>query len=171
MPVTNILTAAEAAYFVRTYASDPILLQLMPLVDKHVERATGRNWTTDSPINDLAKAAAGSILTAWYDNPAMVGQSPDGALGALTQLEAEAAKYRKYTFRGLQSAGSVSLPEACIGDAVVKLQGYAGVSGDQSSHFASTITVAGALSQTDNADLSNNYYVVILKNASEDIRP
>jgi hypothetical protein len=169
--MANILTAAEAAYFVRTYSTDPILLQLMPLVDKHIERATGRDWTADATKSDLAKAAAGAILTAWYDNPQMVGQSPDGALGALTQLEAEAAKYRKYTFRGLSGAGSISLPEARIGDAVIKLQGYSGVSGDQSSHFASTVTVNYSLSQTDSADLSNNYYVVILKSAAEDIRP
>jgi hypothetical protein len=169
--MTTILTAAEAAYFVRTYTTDPILLQLMPLVDKHIERATGRDWTQDSTKSDLAKAAAGSILTAWYDNPGMVGQSPDGAMGALVQLEAEAAKYRKYTFRGLTSSGSVSLPEAKIGDAVMKLQGYFGVSGDQSSHFESTVSLNGSLQQTDSSNLSANYYVVILKNAAEDIRP
>ncbi len=169
--MTNILTAAEAAYAVRTYASDPIMLQLIPQVDKVVERATGKDWTTDSPINDLAKAAAESILTSWYDNPATVGQVPDGALGALTQLEAEAAKYRKYTFRGLNGAGYISIPEACLGDAVIKLQGYAGVSGTQTSHFESTVSAWGSLRQTDSADLSANYYVVILKNAAEDIRP
>jgi len=169
--MSNILTAAEAAYFVRTYNSDPIMLQLMPLVDKHVERATGRDWTVDSPVSDLAKAAAGSILIAWYDNPASVGQSPDGALGALTQLEAEAAKYRKYSFRGLSSAGSVSIPEACLGDVVIKLQGYSGVTGDQSTHFESAVSLAGALQQTDGSNLSGNYYVVILKNRQEDIRP
>lgn len=167
----SILTAAEGAYFVRTYASDPILLQLMPLVDKHIERATGRDWTQDSTKSDLAKAAAGSILIAWYDNPGMVGQAPDGALGALTQLEAEAAKYRKYTFRGLNGAGYISLPEARIGDVVNKLQGYAGVSGDQSSHFESTVSAWCSLRQTDNSDLSANYYVVILKSPAEDIRP
>ncbi len=169
--MTTILTAAEAAYFVRTYASDPILLQLMPLVDKHIERATGRDWTQDNTKSDLAKAAAGAILTAWYDNPASVGQAPDGAMGVLTQLEAEAAKYRKYTFRGLTSSGSISIPEAVPGDAVIKLQGYAGVSGDQSSHFESTVSLRGSLQQTDSGNLSANYYVVILKNAAEDIRP
>ncbi len=169
--MTNILSAAEAAYFVRTYSSDPIMLQLLPLVDKHIERATGRDWTADSTKSDLAKAAAGAILTAWYDNPAQVGQSPDGALGALTQLEAEAAKYRKYKFRGLNNSGYVSIPEACIGDSVIKLQGYYGVVGDQSSHFESAVSWYSSLKQTDSSDLSGNYYVVILKSPAEDIRP
>lgn len=169
--MTTILTAAEAAYFVRTYSTDPILLQLMPLVDKHIERATGRDWTQDVTKNDLAKAAAGSILIAWYDNPASVGQSPDGALGALTQLEAEAAKYRKYVFRGLTSSGYVSIPEANIGDQVIKLQGYYGVTGDQSSHFEGTVSWYSSLKQTDSSDLSGNRYVVILKSPAEDIRP
>lgn len=169
--MTNILTAAEAAYFVRTYTTDPIMLQLLPLVDKHVERATGRDWTADSPVSDMAKAAAGSILIAWYDNPAMVGQAPDGALGALTQLEAEAGKYRKYTFRGLSSAGSIPIPGARIGDVVVKLHGYSGVTGNQSSHFESAVSLDYSLQQTDGSDLSGNYYVVILKNRIEDINP
>lgn len=171
--MTTILTAAEAAYFVRTYSTDPILLQFMPLVDKHIERATGRDWTQDETINDLAKAAAGAILTAWYDNPQSVGQSPDGALGVLTQLEAEAAKYRKYTFRGLTSSGVVPIPEAMVGDVVIKLVGYYGVSGDQKSHFEPVVSYfyGGGLKQTDNSDLSGNWYVVILKSPVEDIRP
>src|SRR5258706_10452947 len=169
--MTDILTAAQGALFVRTTASDTIMLQLIPLVTEHVIRATGRDWTKDTTISPMAIAAAGSILTAWYDNPAMVGQASDGAIGALTQLEAEAMKYRKYIFRGLSGQGIVIIDGLLIGDAVIALRGYFGVSGDQHSKFASVASWDYQLDQTANENLSDNRYMVIVKSPVEDFYP
>jgi hypothetical protein len=169
--VTNILTAAEAANFLRTDATDAALLMLLPLVDDYVERATGRDWTADSPILDLAKAAAGIIITSWYDDPAQVGGTPARANGVLAQLEAEALKYRKHTVYGLDGTGGIYIADARVGDEVVSVTGIYGVSGDQSANFESAVSVDYALQQSSSADLSDNLYVVILKHPAEDIVP
>lgn len=170
--MTNILTAAEAANFVRTDATDAVMLQLLPLVDDFIQRATGRDWTADGTINDTAKAAAGMLLVQWYDNPAMVGNENVLAFGifnVLSQLEAEALKYRKYQFAGLSAAGYISLPGALLGDDVVSLTGVYGASGDQSASFESEISEAGYIQQTSSSDLSDYLYVVILKSPQSDV--
>jgi hypothetical protein len=169
MTVTNILTAAEAAQFIRTDASDPVLLMLLPMVDTYILNATGRDWTVDTSINPVAKNAAGQLLTFWYDNPAAVGESPNGLSSVLMQLEVEALKYRKFVFYGRAGAGSITLPGGLIGDVVKKLIGVYGVSGDQSAKFEAQISVTGQIQQTNGADLSENIYVVILKNPAEDV--
>lgn len=168
----NILTDAEAGYFVRTTSTDSIMLQLLPMVDEYIKRATGRDWSADTTINKVAKLAAGALLTAWYDNPGSVGSGVPSATGALTQLEAEAAKYRKYEFRGLNGSGYIFLgDDVCIGDDVVKLVGVYGVSGTQVSSFESKVSTYNSLRQTNSADLSGNKYVVILKSPAEDVIP
>jgi hypothetical protein len=105
--MTNILTAAEAANFVRTDATDPILLMLLPLVDDYILRATGRDWSADNVIHPMAKTAAGMLLALWYDNPQLVGTSSQGTANPLLQLEVEALKYRKYVFYGRNAAGGI----------------------------------------------------------------
>lgn len=167
--MTNILSPNEAANFVRTDASDPILLMLLPQVDAYVQQATGRDWTADAMIHSAAKAAAGMLLTYWYDNPAAIGTSPEGSGSAFLQLEAEALKYRKYQFSGRSGAGAISLDDALEGDDVMKLVGVYGVSGDQSAKFEAEISAAGAIQQTDAGDLSNKIYVVILKSPADDV--
>lgn len=172
--MTNILTAAEAAQFVRTDTTDAVMLMLLPQVDEFVKRATGRDWTADNPINDLAKSAAGMLLVQWYDNPSQMGPDSPLAFGltnVLSQLEAQALKYRKYTFRGLSRAGSIVVPCAQLGDDVISLTGVYGVSGDQRSKFESEISVAGVLKQTSTDNLYPNLYVVILKSPGDDVLP
>ncbi len=168
----NILTAAEGAYFVRTDASDAVMLMLLPQVDAFIKRATGRDWTADNPINDIAKGAAGMLLVQWYDNPAQAGIEglmPFGVSSALAQLEAEALKYRKFEFRGLSTSGRIAVPCANFGDDVISLTGVYGVSGDQRASFESEISIAGSLLQSNTANLYSNLYVVILKSPVDDI--
>lgn len=167
--MANILTDAEAADWVRTDATDTAMLNLLDMVDAHVKAATGRDWTADATIHPLAKAAAGMVLVSWYDDPAQIGSSPSRAMGALLQLEMEALKYRKYSFFGVNGAGPIHLPGALEGDDVMKLVGVHGVSGDQSSKFESEISDSGYIQQTDNGDLSENIYVVVLKSPAEDV--
>jgi hypothetical protein len=172
--MANILTAAEAANFVRTDTADAVMLMLLPQVDAFIKKATGRDWTADATINEIAKAAAGMLLVQWYDNPTQMGPDTPLAFGltnVLTQLEAEALKYRKYQFYGLSSTGGIALDGAKVGDDVVSLVGIYGVTGDQSSKFEGTISVCGVIQQTDNSNLSHNIYVVILKSPAEDIVP
>lgn len=91
--MANILTAGEAANVLRCDDDDALMLQLLPLVDAYVERATGRDWTADNPINPLAKSAAQMLITMWHENPAMMGSEGAlafGMMGMLTQLEAQA---------------------------------------------------------------------------------
>jgi len=171
--MTNILTAAEGANFVRTDTSDAVMLMLLPQIDDFIKRATGRDWTADTTINPVAKVAAGILLVQWYDNPAQAG--PDapqfGINQTLSQLEAEALKYRKYQFYGLSGVGGISLHGAEVGDDVISLVGVYGVSGDQKLKFESRISVCGALQQTNSSNLSANIYVAFLKSPGEDVLP
>jgi len=167
--VANILTSEEAADWIRTDIEDNAMLQLLDPVDAYIKAATGRDWTADTQINAMAKTAAGIILTAWYDDPGQIGTSPSRANAALLQLEAEALKYRKYQFYGLSGTGGISIPGAKVGDAVQKLVGVYGVSGDQSASFESTITVDDAIQQSSGSDLSDYIYVVVLKSPVDDV--
>lgn len=170
--MTNILTAAEAASAIRTDAADTDLLALLPLVDKFVERATGRDWTQDGTINAIAKAAARMLIVQWYDNPAQVGQDQVLAFGltnVLSQLEAEAYRYRKYEFEGLNGGGSIFVPGVREGDEVLKLVGTYGATGSQTSKFESAISEENFIVQTSTDDLSEKHYVVVLKNPADDV--
>lgn len=172
--MTNILTAAEGANFIRSQDDDPAMLQLLPLIDDFIKRATGRDWTADSEINDSAKAAAGMLLALWYDNPAQARKGsesllPYGLTSVLAVLEAEALKYRKYQFEGISGAGDISLPGALQGDDVVSLTGVYGATGDQSSNFESEISDTGYIAQTSGSDLTDNLFVVILKSPKDDV--
>ena len=165
----NTLTAAEAANFVRTSASDAVMLQLLPLVDEYLRQATGHDWTTDSPIHPTAKTAAGMLLVYWYDQPSAVGQTPSSVRGALLQLEGEAQKYRKSLFYGISGTGGASLPYARVGDVVVKVVGVYGLSGNQASKFEAVISVDGQIQQTDGGDHSAHQFVAVLKHPAEDV--
>lgn len=172
--MTNILTAAQAANFLRTQDDDPVMLLYIPLLDQYIENATGRDWTQDSPVNNLAIAAAGMLLVIWYDNPAQVQQGseselPYGMTNLLAVLEAEAMKYRRYQFEGISGAGDIALPGALMGDDVISLTGVYNASGDQSSNFESEISDSGYIAQTSSADLTDQLFVVILKSPAADI--
>jgi hypothetical protein len=170
--MTNILTAAEAANFVRTDAADAVMTQLLPLVDQFVQNATGRDWSADSPIDNAAKAAAGMLLVLWYDNPGQSGEEnslPFGLTNVLTQLEAKALRYRKYQFYGANGAGSILLPGALVGDDVISLVGVYGATGNQATNFESEISLEGYLQQSSGSDLSEKLYVVILKSPVGDV--
>lgn len=89
--MANILTTAEAATVLRCEATDPNMLDLLPLVDAYLETATGRNWALDTPIRPGAKSAARMLLVRWHEDPG--GMAAGGALGlglnaVLIQLKA-----------------------------------------------------------------------------------
>jgi hypothetical protein len=89
----HILTADEAARTLRTLATDPIMLDLLPAVDKYIRNATDHDWTADTTVSETAKSAARMLLTMYYENPAMIGSEHVLSFGlhaVLTQLEAEA---------------------------------------------------------------------------------
>ncbi|MEP7137854.1 MAG: hypothetical protein ABI904_23245 [Chloroflexota bacterium] len=165
--MSNILTPAQAANALRTADDDPRLLDLLPQVDGFIARATGRDWAQDTVSNAVAVSAATMLTVMWFENPGMIGNEsvfPFGLTAALSQLEAEALKYRKIQFRGLHNAGGIYIHDARQGDLVVSLVGVYGVSGSQADKFESTISSwFNLLKQTSNADLSGNLYVVILK--------
>lgn len=173
----NILTAAEAANAIRVDSTDADLVQLLPLVDQFIKRATGRDWTQDATINDTAKAAARMLIVQWYDNPAMIAQAGEGTMplgfglqNVLTQLEAEALRYRKYEFEGLTAAGSIFLPGAKENDAVVKLIGTSsGYTGSQVALFESVISDDGYIEQVSSANLSGKFFTVFLKSPTDDL--
>jgi hypothetical protein len=173
--MANILTPNEAANFLRTDNTDPVMLMLLPAIDESIRRATGRDWSQDVQINNVAKAAAGMLLVQWYDTPSQSGsqitESPlaFGLTHVLSQLEVEALKYRKYSFYGASQAGGIAVAGVCVGDIVQKLVGVYGVSGDQSAMFESTISVYGQIQQINGGDLSGNIYAVILKSPADDV--
>jgi hypothetical protein len=170
--MANILTDDEAAAVLRVEADNPDMTGLLDLVDNYIKAATGRDWTTDTPIHPGAKAAARMLLVMWFENPAMTGQP--GALdfglrAMLTQLEAEALKYRKVTFYGLNGSGYITALDAQLGDNVLSVTGVYGVSGNQASKFETVISQAESIKQTNSGDLSANVYVAILKNPADEV--
>jgi hypothetical protein len=166
--MTNILTATEAAQFVRTETTDAVMLALLPMVDEYLYNATGHEWNNDSTINPTAKLAAGMLLVSWYDNPSQIGMPVSGA--PLVQLEAEALKYRKHLFTGLNGAGAIYLHGAREGDAVIKLVGVYGVTGTQTTKFESTISEENQIQQISASDLSEDQFLVVLKHPADDVR-
>jgi hypothetical protein len=166
----NVLTATEGSNFVRTTSTDAVMLQLLPLVDQYLYNASGHDWAADSSINTTAKIAAGMLLVYWYDNPAAIGTPAQNLTALLVQLEAEALKYRKILFDGINGAGGIYIPGARDGDVVISLTGVDGVSGDQKAMFESTISEDDMIQQTNGGDLSENQYVVVLKHPAEDVR-
>jgi hypothetical protein len=89
--MANILSETEAATVLRTTETDSNMIDLLPLVDAYIQRATGRDWTKDTSIYAEAKAAARMLLVRWHEDPG--GMAAGSALGfglssALTQLEA-----------------------------------------------------------------------------------
>lgn len=161
--MANILTADEAAVVLRVDATDQAMLDLLPVVDAFIRGATGRDWTSDSPISAQAKAAARILLVMWYENPGQVGTEDAlsfGMTAVLAQLEALALRYK--SFEGRIGAGAVSLPGAVVGDTVSSLVGVVGVSGDRSADFESVITVANEIQQVSASDLTGMFYRVFL---------
>lgn len=170
----TILTASQAANALRVPETDPRMVDLLPVIDAYIERATGRDWSQDATKNKIAVSVATMLLVQWYEDPGVMGgtnEMPHGITAHLTLLEAEALKYRKYEFAGLNGAGSVYVPGVRVGDVVIKLTGVYGVSGSQTANFESTISIDDQIQQTSDADLSEKRYAVILKNPAEDVTP
>ncbi len=161
--MANILTTTEAANVLRCATDDAAMLDLLPSVDSYIRNATGRDWTADSPVNPAAKSAARMLITMWHEAPAMIGQAgalPHGLAACLSQLEALALRYQ--TFAGGYGAGPVELPGAMPGDTVTTLTGLIGATGDRRADFETVITVADQIQQVSSADLSSNWYRVLL---------
>lgn len=170
--MTNILTAQQAANALRVETTDLRMLDILPQVDLFIQKATGRDWTQDGTINKVAISAATMLLVQWFDNPSMMGNEGGlhyGLNATLTQLEAEALKYRKYEFEGLNGGGSIYLPGAREGDDVIKLVGVFNASGSQTSSFESDISEENYILQTSTSDLSETIFVVVLKSPADDI--
>lgn len=167
----SILTAAEAANALRCAEDDALMLQLLPQVDAYIYRATGRDWSADSPISERAKSAATMLVVAWHENPAMIGTETGlqfGLSAVLTQLESDALRYRIYAIDGLDGGGSIYLDEyAKTGAQIVALVGITGVSGDQSDKFESVLTTDYYITQTSTEDLSDNQYLITLISAAD----
>ena len=163
--MTNILTAAEAAIVLRTTSTDPDMLQLLPLVDAYIQRATGRNWAADTTIAPEAKSAARILLVQWHEDPAQVGEG-GGAIalaGALTQLESFGEIYE---FTGVTGAGYVILDGADVGDLVAGLVEIAPTPGDAKALFESVIGYDDQILQISGANLALHTFRVRLISAA-----
>ena len=170
--MTHILTSTQAENALRVSSGDLRVADLLDQVDKIIERATGRDWTQDSPIHPIAVSAATMLLVQMFENPAMMGESTLNSFGlphTLTALEAEALKYRKYRFEGLNGGGSICIHGAREGDTIVKLVGVYSSSGSQVSKFESAISEDNYLVQTSTENLDEHLYVIVLKSPADDI--
>lgn len=167
--MANILTAAEAANILRCASNDATMLQLLPMVDKFIQNATGHDWGSDSSVLPEAKSAAQMLLVMWYENPAMVASGISslnfGLTAALTQLESIALGYKE--FEGISSTGFISLPGVKEGDSVSSLVGIIGVSGDQSASFESVISQNGFIKQLSGSDFSDKWFRAFVKTPGE----
>jgi len=162
--MTNILTASEASIVLRCETTDADMLALLPAVDAYIHRATGRDWTQESPIPEEAKSPARMLLTLWHENPSMASVENSslgpGLRACLTQLEVLALRYHE--FYGNDGAGAVLLPGVERGDTVDSLIAIVGDTGDQSNAFESFITVDDEIQQVSTSDLSEVMFRVKL---------
>lgn len=157
----NILSAAEAAAFLKCDEDDPSMLLLLPQIDAYIKRGTGRDWAAEAIIPGEAKTAARELLIQWHSDPGMLIGSQiavlTGSLQAcMSQLRAMALYY--HIFQGLAGAGSIPIDGLSMGDTVIKVVGKVGISGDQAAKFENVITWDGYLLQTANQDLSYKYF-------------
>lgn len=145
-----ILTIQEAATVLRCDTDDPNMLDLLPLVDKYIQDATGHDWAQDEPVYASAKAAARMLLVLWHENPGMISSGMTslswGLSAALSQLEARALLY--HTFEGLSSAGYICLKGVGEGDQVSEVTGVSGATGDQAANFETVISQDGYIQQS-----------------------
>lgn len=167
--MTTIITTAEAAAVLRCDVSDTEMINLLPIVDAYIIRATGHDWTADASIDPVAKAAARMLLVNWHENPAAMAERnvplSFGFQAAITQLEAKADQYME--FRGAGGAGYVALDGAEWGDTVVSVTGLVGVAGDRSADFEPTITITGFIKQLSTANNYWNWYRAYLRPVEE----
>lgn len=167
--MANILTAAEGANVLRCASTDATMLQLLPMIDKYIQNASGHDWASDTSILPEAKAAAQMLLVMWYENPAMIAGGISslnfGLSAVLVQLEAIALRYVE--FEGISSAGFISLPGVQEGDSVASLAGIIGVSGDQSASFETVISESGYIKQLSGSDLSDKWFRAYIKTPGE----
>ena len=155
----NILKLDQAANALRCDWNDPTMLDLLPLVDKYIETATGRDWAADDPVYPQAVAAARMLLVRWHEDPGgmVAGVTLGfGLTAALVQLEAIALQF--YNFEGTPSAGLIYLPSAHAGDSVTSVTGVQGISGDQSASFETVISETGYIRQISAADLDDKWF-------------
>ena len=145
--------------------------QLNPRSAEFQANAAAMRALVDDLKVQVAKAAAGILLVQGYDDPAQFGLLSQGLIHALSQLEAEALKYRKYMFYGMSGAGYVCIDGARVGDDVVQLTGIYGLSGDQSAKFETEISEENLLHQTSSEDLSEYLFTVFLKSPFDDLVP
>jgi hypothetical protein len=91
--MANILTEIEAKDLLGYDDSQDMPLRvttiLLPAIDSFIERATGKDWANDTPIDPVAKQAASVLLARWFDDPAMIGKNNDvGVVSLIAQLSA-----------------------------------------------------------------------------------
>ena len=158
--MTNILTAAEAANCLRCDPTDAAMLDLMPQVDSYIINATGHDWTADTAISPVAKAAARMVLVMWHEDPGMMAHQITalsfGIHSMLVQLEALARRYRN--FAGRCGPGGLDLIGVRAGDKVSTLIDLTGATGDQSALFEAMITVDDQIQQLSGLDLHLVWY-------------
>ncbi len=157
--MANILNAIEAATVLRCENTDPNMLALLPQVDAYIQQATGRDWTVDSPISQVAKGAARMLLVMWYENPGMVGNMSSlnfGLASSLVQLESLALRY--VTFEGLDGSGYIEIPNVVAGTTVSTVTGVVGATGDQHTLFEAVISEDGYIYQSSATNLSSKWY-------------
>lgn len=159
----TILTVSEAAAVLRVDATDPQMLNLLPLVDGYIRSSTGFDWTSLEEIPAQAKAAAQLLLVQWYDNPVDAGKTNSGGItlgfgltGALAQLEALGLEYK--VVEGLAGSGYIAVAGVKEGSSVVTATGLVGDSGDASAYFESYVTVDGYVRQIYTGNLDEKFY-------------
>jgi hypothetical protein len=158
--MVNILSAAEAAEFLKCETDDPSMLLLLPQIDAYIKRSTGRDWAAENPIPQEAKSFARGLLVRWHEDPGVLNGSQEAVLtGSLLacaqQLRAMAANY--FLFEGLPGVGLIAMPGVSEGDVVIGVKGKVNITGDQSEKFETVITWDGFLQQISDTDLEETY--------------
>lgn len=129
-----------------------------------------------SPITDPVLSGSGWLanLRAWASSVVAgvldVASNAEAWAGTLTtkvltpaSLAYVLPKLTSISFAGSNGAGPCTVTGLKVGDVVISVTG-AGLTtvGNQSAKFASTVTVADQVAQTDAGNLSTNVYVALV---------
>lgn len=94
MPILTTEQARQALNF-SSAADMPerVTTILLPGIDLVIKDATGKDWgtltDTYTAVDPTAILAASALLVAWFEDPGMIGQISDGAIGLIGQLKAK----------------------------------------------------------------------------------
>lgn len=83
--MAHILTDDEAASMLGYTSIEEVPVErlniILPFVDDYIKTATGKDWSTNTPIDSTAKMLASALLIRWFNDPGQMGNIANNDIG------------------------------------------------------------------------------------------